>query len=92
MDYLTLDIEGAELQVLRTIPFDKVDIRLLDIEMNHIGEVFDGTEQDIRDLLKENGYRYYQKVSIDEIYVKEDLYKELIEMEDREHDFLEKIE
>ena len=92
MDYLTLDIEGAELQVLRTIPFDKVDIRLLDIEMNHIGEGFDGTEQDISDLLKENGYRYYQKVSIDEIYVKEDLYKELIEMEDREHDFLEKIE
>ncbi len=38
-----LDIEGAELQVLQTIPFDKVDIKILDVEMNHVGEIFDGT-------------------------------------------------
>ncbi len=27
VDYFSLDIEGAELPVLRTIPFDKVDIK-----------------------------------------------------------------
>jgi hypothetical protein len=32
-------------QVLKTIPFDKVDIKILDIEMNHIGEIFDGTPE-----------------------------------------------
>lgn len=27
VDYMSLDIEGAELAVLRSIPWDKVDIR-----------------------------------------------------------------
>ena len=40
VDYFSLDIEGAEFPVLKTIPFDKVDIRLIDIEFNHIGKVF----------------------------------------------------
>ena len=26
------------IQVLRTIPLDKVDIKILDIEMNHVGQ------------------------------------------------------
>ena len=32
VDYFSLDIEGAELPVLKTIPWDKVDIRVLSIE------------------------------------------------------------
>ena len=27
VDYLSLDVEGAELDILQTIPWDKVDIR-----------------------------------------------------------------
>ncbi|TRY79517.1 hypothetical protein TCAL_09333 [Tigriopus californicus] len=68
VDYFTLDIEGAELQVLETIPFDKVDIQVLDIEMNHVGEVFEGSRNDIRNLLHKNGYRLWQKMSIDEVF------------------------
>ena len=30
--YFSLDIDGPELQVLRTIPLDKVDIKIFDIE------------------------------------------------------------
>ena len=33
VDFLSLDIEGAEFQVLRTIPWDKVDIRALSVEI-----------------------------------------------------------
>ena len=36
--YFSLDIDGPELQVLRTIPLDKVDIKIFDIEINHLGE------------------------------------------------------
>ena len=70
MDYLTLDIEGAELQVLKTVPFDKVDIRVLDIEVAHVGAVFDGSTRELRKLLKDNGYYLHAKVAQDEIYVK----------------------
>lgn len=28
IDYFSLDVEGSELNVLKTIPFDKVDIRV----------------------------------------------------------------
>ncbi len=29
IDYLSLDVEGAEISVLRTIPFDKVSIKVV---------------------------------------------------------------
>ena len=44
------------LQVLQTIPWDKVDIEVLTIETNHAGEVFPGTREDIRAYLAEQGY------------------------------------
>lgn len=72
VDYLVLDIEGAELQVLRTVPWDKVDIRVLDIEMAHAGEIFDGSQAEIRQLLADNGYRLADRVNIDDLYVKAD--------------------
>ena len=34
MDFLSIDIEGAELAVLNTIPWDKVDIELVMLEVN----------------------------------------------------------
>ena len=36
VDYLSLDIEGAELLVLKTIPWDKVDINVVSIECGQI--------------------------------------------------------
>lgn len=36
VDYLSLDIEGAELPVLTTIPWDKVEIKVLSIECGQI--------------------------------------------------------
>merc|ERR1712241_369658 len=68
--YFSLDIEGAELQVLRTIPFDKVDIKILDIEMNHIGQIFEGSASDLRRHLENSGYEAFMRVGIDEIFVK----------------------
>ena len=35
VDFLSLDIEGDELHVLKTIPFDKVDIRMMTVEFAH---------------------------------------------------------
>ena len=75
VDYFSLDIEGAEFPVLKTIPFDKVNISVLNVEMNRVGVVFDGREREMREFLDENGYRFYQKVAWDEIYVKKELFR-----------------
>jgi len=61
----------------QTIPWDKVDISVLGIEVNHLDEVFSGKLEDLRNFLSEKGYKIYQKVSIDEIYIKKSLLKKL---------------
>ena len=62
IDYLSLDIEGAELEVLKTIPFDKIKIQLISVEIarkklneNAAGEHYDPYD-DIVSLMKHNGY------------------------------------
>ena len=35
LDYFSLDVEGAELAVLKTIPFDKYHIEILSVEYEH---------------------------------------------------------
>jgi hypothetical protein len=38
IDYFSLDVEGKELDILKTIPFDKLDIKVLTVEYIHIPE------------------------------------------------------
>nr|CAD7428527.1 unnamed protein product [Timema monikensis] len=38
IDYFSLDVEGHELDVLETIPFDKVDIQTLSVEYIHVAK------------------------------------------------------
>jgi hypothetical protein len=70
-------VDGPELQILETIPWSKVNIPVLGIEVNHVGEFFPGTLDELRNILFNNGYKIYQKVAIDEIYVKKSFLKKL---------------
>ncbi len=72
VDLFSLDIEGAELQVLQTVPWDKVNVRVLLVEVNHIGEIFPGTQKKLSDFLKKSGFKFYQKAKIDDIYLRKD--------------------
>ncbi|CAG0915463.1 unnamed protein product [Notodromas monacha] len=38
IDFCTLDVEGIELQVLKTIPWDKVDIKVILLDLLHTAE------------------------------------------------------
>ena len=58
--YFSLDIEGAEIGVLKTIPWDQVDIWVLSVETHMAGQVFPGTRDDIIDYMKSVGYRSVQ--------------------------------
>ena len=50
-------------------------IAMILVEMNHAGDIFDGTEQDIRDFLDSKGYALVGTVKIDDIFLKKELMK-----------------
>ena len=58
VDYLSLDVEGAELAVLKTIPFDKVNIRVLTVEVTHVSN----GNNEIKDYMENQGYKTVTKV------------------------------
>ena len=70
VDYFRLDIEGAEYEVLKTIPFQNVDMQLFGIETAHAVEIFDGTAKDISQRLHNNGYRYIANTIYDTFFKK----------------------
>nr|XP_045621783.1 protein Star-like isoform X2 [Procambarus clarkii] len=61
IDYFSIDIEGAEMKVLRTIPWDKIKIRLMCVEINHIPE---GASALIAFIVKQ-GYKFLGIRTID---------------------------
>ena len=56
--YLSLDIEGAEFPVLKTIPWDKVDIRVLSVETHLAGRLFQGSRKELISFMEEVGYQH----------------------------------
>ena len=64
VNYFSLDIEGAEFLVLQSIPWDKVDIEVLGVELEHAGKVFPGDRADVHDFLRSKSYLYVGTVGI----------------------------
>ena len=83
MVLFSLDVEGSEFQILKSIPFHDVDIKVIDLEVNHIGEIFPGTWEDILNYLDSQGYEYHFKISfrdipfLDAVFVKKGFLDEL---------------
>lgn len=72
IDYLSLDVEGHELNVLNGIDFKKVKINVLTIENNPPSCVLYGDEK-IRQLMFDNNYLLWGRtVGLDDIYVSKD--------------------
>jgi len=64
VDFFSLDIEGPEIPVLRTIPFDKIYIEIIMVEFLVWGSIEDGNRKlaDIRKLFNETGL--YREVGL----------------------------
>jgi FkbM family methyltransferase len=77
IDYLSLDVEGHELQVLKGIDFKKIRINVLTIENNPPpAQVFG--DKNIRLLMSENDYIFWGRIHLlDDIYVHRDFLKNL---------------
>ena len=79
--YFSLDVEGSELPILKTIPFDKVDIKVLDIEIKNAGHIFPGSYKEITKFMYSKGYEFFTQVSdVDAIFVKKGYLNELNEL------------
>merc|ERR1712107_756280 len=68
VDFLSLDIEGAELAVLKTILWDKIDIRTISVETQFV-ELFDYSEDDVQMLLQSKGFLLLDQIGRDSVYV-----------------------
>lgn len=68
IDYLSIDTEGSEFEILEVFDFNKYDIRVITCEHN-----FTPMRDKIHDLLRRNGFvRKYEKLSqFDDWYVKQ---------------------
>ena len=57
VDFFSLDVEGAELPILRTIPFDKVDIDSFVIETKTFDQKLTvAKRQNVKSMLMNYGY------------------------------------
>jgi len=63
VDYLSIDTEGAELSILKSINFFKTSIKLISVENN-------GYNDEAAIFLKDNGYRKLTKICHDEFFIK----------------------
>jgi len=67
VDFFSLDIEGSEMDVLKTIPFDKIDIEILLIETNKSNVTA------MNSLLSPHGYEMTPLPPFDHLFVKNNL-------------------
>jgi len=56
--HFSLDVEGAEFPILKTIPWDKVDIRALSVETYLAGRLYPGDQKDLIAYMEKVGYRH----------------------------------
>ena len=58
---------------MRSIPWAKVNIKVLLIEVIQMGKIFDGKIEDLDKLMEENGYKFFSKIHFNHVYVKKEL-------------------
>jgi FkbM family methyltransferase len=63
IDFVSIDTEGAELSILQTIDFEKINIDYFTIENNNY-------DNKIKSFMKSKGYKLMEILGCDEIYTK----------------------
>ncbi|XP_066939145.1 uncharacterized protein [Macrobrachium rosenbergii] len=72
IDFLSLDVEGDELKVLQTVPWDKVQVRVMCVEINHV----EGGAPAVIDYMEKQGYILVSLRYIDAWFAKKELLEE----------------
>jgi len=72
IDYLSLDTEGSELEILTSVDLNKYTFGLIDVEHNYR----EPTRSKIRELLTSHGYEYIRENRWDDCYKHKSLQKQ----------------
>ncbi|MEM0923124.1 MAG: FkbM family methyltransferase [Pseudomonadota bacterium] len=62
IDYISLDVEGAEMDVLSGFPFDRIAVTAWTVENNT-------ADRDVPNLMAEKGYRRVEALGVDDVYI-----------------------
>lgn len=62
IDFMSLDVEGSELPILKSIDWKKTKIKVICVENNY-------NKPDIRNFLYPLGYKYVTRIACDEVYI-----------------------
>lgn len=75
----SLDVEGAELPIIKSLPLDKVDIKVIQIEAKQFGRIFPGSFKELSDHLTSNGYEFHSLLGghLDALFIKKGFLQEL---------------
>jgi hypothetical protein len=65
IDYLSLDTEGSELEILTSLDFTTYKFGVIDVEHNFV----EPRRSLIRNLLENNGYKFIKENNFDDNYV-----------------------
>lgn len=68
VDFLSLDVEGGELDVLQTIDFSNVEYYVICIELDNHNII---KNEKCREILKKNNFTFHKKLFINEFWVNE---------------------
>ncbi len=66
IDYLSIDTEGSEYEILKTFDFNKYNFGYINIEHNYT----EPKRSLIKNLLVQNNYKYIGENNVDDIYIK----------------------
>lgn len=64
IDFCTIDTEGGEFDIIKTIDFDKYKINIILVENNY-------KESNVKDYLETKGYKLVTTLTIDDVFVRE---------------------
>lgn len=67
IDYLSIDTEGSELEILSALDFNRFTFTCMTIEHNNVKAKLEG----VRALLMSHGYKLYQRVKFDDWFIRE---------------------
>ena len=65
IDYLSLDTEGSELEILKSVDFSRYKFGIIDVEHNFV----EPRRSQIRNLLESNGYKFNVENNFDDNYI-----------------------
>jgi FkbM family methyltransferase len=70
IDFLSLDTEGNELKILRSINFNKFDIEIITVENNEYDITLPIPHSEFTNFLTLKGYEFITRLGCDEVYKK----------------------